>query len=389
LKTGRLRIVYLIQGEGRGHLTQALSLKRVLEDAGHEVVAAFVGENPARPLPDFFLRRLDAPTHVYLPPLFVMDARRKGVKLGASFVSSVKQIPHYWTQGSWFHEKFSAYAPDLVVNFYEMLGGVYQLLSRSRVPNVAIGHQFLFFHPQLPTPRDAAFQVMMARAHARFTALNADLRLGLSFTPLPSLRNSRVRIVPPLLRDGVLNACSAAENHLLAYVLNPGYGTELERWHNDNRDVVLHCFWDKKDAPNPYSPHENLTFHRIDDRKFIDLLSSCRGFTGTAGFESVCEAAFLGKPILVVPTANHIEQRCNALDAERAGLAIWKDNFDLTDFVKGLDEGVSSSQEEFRRWVLSAPETFVRLLEGLCSGMDPLNIPLESDRIPLRDRGAA
>ena len=363
-------------------MTQALALKRILEDAGHEVVAAFMGENPEKPIPKFFVDRFAGPIHAFLSPVFVTDPGQKGVRLGPTFLNSLGESPKYWSQGSDVHRQLSAYSPDLLVNFYELLGGIYHAVFRPSVPMVAVGHQFLFFHPELPTPSGQQLQVGMVRLHARLTSLSANLRLGLSFTPLPSLPESRVRIVPPLLRKAVLEEKPTRGEHVLAYVLNPGYGEELERWHADHPEVFLHCFWDKQDVPPVYSPRENLTFHQLDDRKFLGFLSTCRGFTSTAGFESVCEAAFLGKPIMVVPTGNHLEQRCNALDAQRAGLAIWRDDFQLTDFLKSLDDRTPSAHGAFRRWVQSAPESFVCLLEGLCEGRNPMAIPLKSDPAP-------
>jgi uncharacterized protein (TIGR00661 family) len=274
-----------------------------------------------------------------------------------------------------------AYSPDLLVNFYEMLGGFYHVASRPKIPIVAVGNQFLFLHQAFPTPNNASFQVGVARLHARLTSMHVDLRLGLSLNPLPSLPGSRLRILPPLLRDAVLNAQPSRGDHILAYVLNPGYGEELERWHEDHKEVVLHCFWDNLDAPPTLSPHENLTFHRLDDRNFLELLVSCRGFASTAGFQSACEAAFLGKPSMLVPTGNHIEQMSNALEAQRAGVAIWSETFDLTEFVKTLDAGTPWSHDEFGSWARSAPESFLRLLEGLCSGLDPMKIPLARDHL--------
>jgi hypothetical protein len=47
------------------------------------------------------------------------------------------------------------------------------------------------------------------------------------------------------------------------------------------------------------------------------------------GAESVCEAAFLGKAVLMAPLEQHHEQRLNALDAEIAGLAVGHPTFDL------------------------------------------------------------
>jgi uncharacterized protein (TIGR00661 family) len=147
-------------------------------------------------------------------------------------------------------------------------------------------------------------------------------------------------------------------------------------WHKRRSDLELHCFWDKRDAPETYSPWENLTFHRLDDTKFLDLLRSCRGFTSTAGFESVCEAAYLGKPISLVPTGKHVEQLCNAMDAERAGLAVWRHDFDLSDFLERLPRWDDSFRREFQGWVRKAPDIFLVLMEGIARGVDVTRIPI-------------
>ena len=62
-------------------MTQALAMKRILEDAGHEVVAAFMGENPERPIPQFFVDRFRGPIHTYRSPVFIMDPSQRGVRL--------------------------------------------------------------------------------------------------------------------------------------------------------------------------------------------------------------------------------------------------------------------------------------------------------------------
>jgi hypothetical protein len=45
------------------------------------------------------------------------------------------------------------------------------------------------------------------------------------------------------------------------------------------------------------------------------MMAECRHVVCTAGFESVSEAAWLGKPLFLVPVENHVEQQVNALDA--------------------------------------------------------------------------
>ena len=46
-----MKMLFIIQGEGRGHLTQALSLRQKLADEGHQVVGVLV-------LPAVFLTSL-------------------------------------------------------------------------------------------------------------------------------------------------------------------------------------------------------------------------------------------------------------------------------------------------------------------------------------------
>jgi len=357
-------------------MTQALALKRILEDAGHEVVAAFMGENPLRTIPEFFRTAFAGPIHTYLAPVFVVDHENKGVRPWDSLFQAFRRFPQYWRQGPDLDRLFRSYRPDLIVNFYDLIGGLYSAVFRPQVPVVAVGHQFLFHHREFKTPRERAFQVNMIKVSNLLTSLDAKLRLALSFTPLSPVPYRRVRVVPPLLRRNVLEAEPSEGNHLLAYVLNPGYSDELVEWHKGQSDVELHCFWDKPDAPPAYSPREGLTFHQLSSDTFLERLASCRGFTSTAGFESVCEAAYLGKPISLVPTKKHVEQMCNALDAERAGLAVWREDFCLSDFLSHLDTWDTGTSDVYRAWARTAPETFLRLLEGVASGKDGMQIPL-------------
>lgn len=366
-----LRVVFFVQGEGRGHMTQSLAVKRMLEEAGHTLVGVFMGENPSRPIPAFVRDALGDILVTYPAPAFVVDARGKGVRPWATVVQTFRRIPLYWRAAGMIHETMQDMSPDLIVNFYDLLGGLYKSLYRPRAPVVAIGHQFLFFHPDFPVVRDRFWELLGVKWNTRFTALGAACRLALSFTPLSSLPDRSIRVVPPLLRSQVLTARPERGEHILAYVLNPGYAQELDQWHQDAEGVDLHCFWDRTDVPETVTPREGLTLHRLNGDVFLELLTTCRGYTSTAGFESVCEAAFLGKPVMVVPTGNHLEQQCNALDAQRAGIATWQNRFDLTQFVAGLDVVDPGPRERFRGWVLEAGDRILPLLESCAGGDGP------------------
>ena len=367
-----LRVAFFVQGEGRGHMTQSLALKRMLEDAGHSVVAVFMGEPRARAVPAFVKDALGTLLQTYEAPIFVLDEKRKGVLLWSTLLQALGQLPRYRAALPDIDRRIREARPHLIVNFYDLLGGLYCFLYRPGTPWVAVGHQFLFFHPMFPVVKDKRWEIFGVKANTALTALGADLRLALSFTALPDLPRRRIRVVPPLLRRAVLEAEPGRGRHLLAYVLNPGYAEDLDRWHQRHPGVDLHCFWDRRDVPAALSPRQGLTFHRLDDRKFLELLASSRGYASTAGFESVCEAAFLGKPVMMVPTENHVEQQCNALDAERAGLAVWRNDFDLSEFLSGIDAFCPAAWEDFRAWVRGAPDTILPLLEASARRGDPM-----------------
>ena len=74
-----MKILFIIQGEGRGHLTQALSLRQKLMAEGHEIVGVLVGKSPARRLPDFFLNKIQSPVYPFESPNFLPTAKNKQV----------------------------------------------------------------------------------------------------------------------------------------------------------------------------------------------------------------------------------------------------------------------------------------------------------------------
>lgn len=49
-----MKFLFIVQGEGRGHLTQAITLEEILRRNGHEVVEVLVGKSSSRRLPGFF-----------------------------------------------------------------------------------------------------------------------------------------------------------------------------------------------------------------------------------------------------------------------------------------------------------------------------------------------
>ena len=108
---------------------------------------------------------------------------------------------------------------------------------------------------------------------------------------------------------------------------------------------------------------DTLSFYYLDDKEFLRQMAGCRAYASTAGFESICEAMYLGKPLMMVPS--HIEQKCNAYDATRESAAIESDKFDLSVLLDFAEKGHFHRDEKFPDWALSAAEVIVNELETL------------------------
>ncbi|PSQ98941.1 MAG: glycosyltransferase [Bacteroidetes bacterium QS_9_68_14] len=380
-----LRCLFVVQGEGRGHLTQALALKKILANAGHEVPRVLLGRNPNRKAPPFFLEKIGAPVERIDSPSFFMDGRRRAMAtLGRTILKNVPLIGRFREGLRRVDRAIEEVQPDVVINFHEVLAGVHYALRGGLVgrapaglpPLVCVAHQYLFQHPAYPSfPEGAAWDRWWLRFFVGATQLGATKRLALSLYPTAHRREEGLVAMPPLLREKLTDPPSGdpveEEPFFLIYLLNSGYAEEVIRWHRRNPGVRLHCFWGRPGAADEERYDDTLTFHALDDEKFLSMMKRCRGLATTAGFESVGEALYLGTPVLMVPVEGHFEQRCNAVDGQRAGAGVAARSFEtglsklrsLTGQGRGASRHAPGAQQRFRRWVDGAAGRFVREIE--------------------------
>jgi uncharacterized protein (TIGR00661 family) len=361
------RFLFLVQGEGRGHLTQAITLSEILQQAGHEVPVVLVGRSERREIPAFFHQKIGAPVVSFESPNFVFDPKSKSVRIIPTLTYNIRRYATFLESLQTVHRLVEEHQPDVIVNFYDLLGGLYYLLYKPDIPLVCVGHQYLLEHPAFEFPKRSWLNQLVIGLNTRATSFGADKKLALSFRPMPDAKHKRIVVTPPLLRKEVvaLEATSASEPYFLAYINQNGFSEEVIDWHRQHPEVKIHCFWDQKDAAEEIVYHENLVFHRINDRKFLELMRGCKGYVCTAGFESVCEAMSLGKPVMIIPVHGHFEQACNALDALKAGVGMAARDFDFSRFIDYLPQ-YQSQQAVFRTWLACAPQLFVRELESVC-----------------------
>ena len=91
-------------------------------------------------------------------------------------------------------------------------------------------------------------------------------------------------------------------------------------------------------------------------------MTGCLGYVSTAGFESICEAMYLGKPVMMVPVENQYEQACNALDAVKAGAGITNNKFIFDSFLDYLSTH-SNYQESGIQLGFTAQNYYTRAID--------------------------
>ena len=356
-----MKYLFVIQGEGRGHFTQALSLKSMLERNGHQVVAVMVGSSAKRTLPAFFTEKIKTEIVRFLSPNFLPSPKGKKSFLLASILYNLLLVPAYINSLFAIKRTIDEAEVDVVINFYEFLCGITYGVFNPKVPMINVAHQYYFLTSGFKYSGKSRIEFRLLNFYTRMTALNAHRILALSFRAEDNYRHGNIVVVPPLLRREVIQQEITNGEYIHGYMLNSGYAKELTDWSIENVDERLHFFWDKKNVDLTMLLTPQLTMHGLDDLLFLEYMAGCKGYATTGGFESVCEAMYLQKPVLMVPT--HIEQECNVIDAMRSGAGVAADYFDLDELLEFIPSYQKTS--EFRYWIHTAEAAFMYELTSL------------------------
>ena len=364
----RKSVILAVQGEGRGHMTQAIAIKDMLKKLNMEVCCVIVGSSSRREIPEFFKQKFDVPIISLASPNFVTGADNKSIKIGMTAWKNMIKLGAFHRSINIIHKLVKFHKADLIINFYEPLIGVYRLFHKTPCKIISIAHQYIYLHPAFRFPAGNWFQKQALIQYSRFTTIKADLILAISQYDLPKAKKKNLLVVPPILRNELFDLDVQDKDFILVYLLNSGYMNDILSWHKKNPDVKLHCFTDSKKVKETFSGEwivdENLSFHSLNDHNFLEMMAGCSGMASTAGFESVCEAIYLGKPVMMVPVEGHFEQYCNARDAQLVGAGIYSRHFSLEKLVRYIPF-YRKSNVPFREWVNDTEEKLIGAIHSL------------------------
>jgi len=357
-----LKVFFNVQGEGRGHMTQAIALAGMLRRAGHEIIGCEVGHGEHSIVPEFFKQKMACDITSHASPTIKLNATSRSISVWNTTMSAGRLAMRYMDSVREMESNIRQAKPDLLINFYDPLFGF--LSGDLGIPKVAIAHQYMFYHPRYPFSRGTRLQRQGMVMFTRLTAAGADRLLALSLYPAKDLPAKKVRVVPPILREELFELKSTMPQppFLLVYLWRPELLNEVREWCEENNEIPVHCYLHHPEKKDDDQVLPNLTLHHLNDKTFLRMMAKCSGIATTAGFETTAEAMWLEKPLLMVPT--HIEQQCNALDASMLGGAYASAMFDL----ERLRHITPRDQSAFREWVSRADDIFVSEIEAVAEG---------------------
>ena len=147
-----MQVLFVVQGEGRGHLTQAISMAQLLQDARHQIVGGWANVAGGRPVPAFFQEPFKAPTIALAGPLLVYHPQTNALDAKNTVRVILFNLGCYRRCLIQLSDPIGEFRPDVVVTFFELLSGLTFGIYRPDVPMVCVGHQYMAFHPVFPFP---------------------------------------------------------------------------------------------------------------------------------------------------------------------------------------------------------------------------------------------
>jgi uncharacterized protein (TIGR00661 family) len=303
-----VRIVYGVQSTGRGHLSRLVGLKPLFDRDRHELFVIISGYDDP---PDYVLDVLAHVRHECFRGLSMIEDGEGGVSKRGTMKAFAKHLPGLLESFHRAHGMISAFAPDLIVSDFEPITG--SPFVAPGTLKVGIGNEAMLSHAAAARPPKTNLDRLNVNVVRKLFTSGVDVLLGCHFYPLDE------SCLPPILRPEVLSATVENRGHLVVYHAFRGLLAPILDYakKHPERPIIVYGH-----APPRRASLENVRYE-TDPGRFIEDLATCDGYVGTAGFQSICEAFYLGKKIVVQPIAGQYEQHWNAAQLETHGMGRW------------------------------------------------------------------
>jgi uncharacterized protein (TIGR00661 family) len=299
-------ILYGVNGEGSGHSTRSKEVIRHLKALGHNVHVVSFNRGLRNLSADFEV------TEIYGLRFAYVENR---VRYRKTVLKNLLTVPAAARSLKKLSRLADAWAIDLVCTDFEPLS--YHTGRHRGVPVISIDNQHALTHARAEYPRKYRSEALTAALVTRLMIPRATEYLITTFFPA-KIKSKRASLVPPILRNEILNTEPVRGNRVLVYVTSPS--SELASLLRQVRHPFT-CYGFNREGRDG-----NLLFRKPSLQTFQEDLASCLAVVANSGFSLICEALHLKKPYLAIPVKRQFEQILNAYYIDKMGYgAYWEE----------------------------------------------------------------
>jgi uncharacterized protein (TIGR00661 family) len=301
-----MNILYGVPGEGMGHATRSKVIIDFLLAQNHDVQV--VSSSGAYQ----FLNK-NFPERVHeIEGMHFAFKDSKVSKTGTVLLNVRNASKLLFQNFAEYLELKKNFKPDLVISDFETFTTLFA--KKHDLPLVSIDNMQVINRCKLdiPIPVSEKNNFNISKSIVKVKVPKADHYFISSFFEA-TLRKEYTTLVPPIVREAIINAQPQAGSHILMYQSSSNINKVTEVLHQIP-EFTFYVYGFNKDLVN-----KNIIFKTFSEEGFVSDLASAKAVIANGGFSFISEAVYLKKPVYSFPLQDQFEQFVNAAYIEKLG----------------------------------------------------------------------
>ncbi len=288
-----MKILFGIQATGNGHISRSTEIYKLLQDHPEvtQLDILISGGKSKMSLPFEVNYQYKAFSFYYGKKGKISVLKSIGKASFASFAYALMSVP------------FRDY--DLIISDFEPI----TLWGAKLFGVKAVGIGNMYSVTSKKFPKSVGTNTTKFFAHVMCPAKN---KIGMHFQKFDDF------IYYPVIRSEIRNLSPIEEDYTLVY-LNSFTDEELINCFNKpifgSQQFIIYS----KTSDIAYEVG-NCSIKPLDNENFVNDIKRCKNVITAAGFQTVCEALYLGKKLFVIPIKKQTEQLSNARELAAMGV---------------------------------------------------------------------
>jgi len=320
-----MKIVYSINGQGRGHVTRSWPLIKELMKK-HDVYV-YAGGNAY----DF----LHDKVKIKKIPYFKLIYYNNKIAYLITLLNYIGTLPSMRKELKIFEEEMKYLNPDLIISDFEPLA-----LKASRKLKI---RSIILSNQEEILEKESLFRINPIFWPAYFIFLIAmkldfrggNIKLVTSIDRKNTINRKNIIFIDPLVREDIKKLKTSYKDYFFVYATDKNNIKILDLLEKTNKKAVAYGFNEKI-----AEKYKNIKLKSSEKNLFSDI-ANCSVVITSGGHSLISEAIILKKPILSIPIRNQFEQIFNAITVKKLGIGdyILKPNKEkIENFMKNIEK---------------------------------------------------